>query len=359
MTSPIAMRGPSFNRPERTTRTHTARLNRHVGEPEFDAASLVELGEESLESRGARPRMRRYTSAHMLRHDAQERLDAFALDDALTPTSDPGDVLERAKQVFDDPSDLFAALDVLSTREDLAACAEVFAQAQAQLIEMLPPGWVEAGLNVALLAKQHAAQSGMPATDLRDLYRCFIVACTPVLATFAQWVRDLDERRRAIVIAFICAGLAAEIDIIDPACSQGEGDRRRAMLRELGILAHAEHAFVKALLVAAAVALASEPELPMTLRSSAVYSLIFVGIVEQSVTADGVVDWLMSLGAASTQTRVRLTAALHRETAKLPLECVGNMTFRERLLCDLMNRLGQLIDRAQIERPDLPRSAPV
>ena len=338
---------PGANRP--------ARALRAAEDAAPDPTSLAEQGEEALESRGVRLRARRYTSAHMLTHDAQERLDAFARDCEANPPSDSGDVLDKATSLFEDPSDVYAALDALSGYEGLAGCIDLFEQAQSRLVDMLPPGWVETGLNVALLAKQHAGESGMRSIDLRDVYRRFVLSSSTVLASFAQWVRELDERRRRIVVGFICAGLAAEIDIVDPACSKGEGDRRRALLRELCLLARAELDFVQAMLVA--VHTGQSVKLPARLRSSFIYSLIFVGIGERSVTAEGVVDWLVSLGADSTNAKVLLTAALYRETAKLGVDAIGDTRFRERLLDGFATRLSHYVDQQRAEQPAWVRSA--
>ncbi|HTJ92617.1 MAG TPA: HrpJ domain-containing protein [Pararobbsia sp.] len=291
-----------LQRADRNTRTTPA-----AAVLDRDAEDVAALGEDAVETSGLRWRTRRYSTAHILAQDAEDRLNELERASVQAAPCDADTVLDLATRLFEDPSDAFAALDVLSQREDLASFADVFKQAKEFLCARMSPRVIIAGLEIALSAKALAAQTGVPAVDLRAECRRFMTSLEPVHVIFVYWLRTYDERRRRIMLRFVSE--EGETVLLtrgwDESCV--ESDCLMNRLRILRRFSGAEHAFVVPLLTTAA-----QRKLPMRADAGAVFALLFGGIVSGELTSDAIVEWFESLGIATPSARAVMAAAVLR-----------------------------------------------
>lgn len=359
---PIVPRGVS--RASRTQQAHTVpnahdevgrgKRDAHVAKPGEIVVDMAELGEEATQSAGVRLRSRRYSSAFILSHNTDSLLNEFAEESATIHPCEASDLLDLATRLFDDASDAYAALDVLSQHADLASFADVFREAQAQLCALETPEWVVAGLDAALTALAYADASGLSAPDLRDLYRTFVLSAQPAVETFGDWVRRYRRARRRVVLAFIEETLAAQIAMIDPACGEGEGEWLVGLLRTLRYLTSGERDFVRVLRSAAS--RVAHLRIPEGADADAPFSLIFVSVVAGELSADAMMAWVCALGVHGASARVVMLAALQRAVRRMSGALIDDPASRDRML-RRFEALGEtLADEERCERPRLLRT---
>lgn len=322
--------GPRIGPMQRAPRADRAAQHTPGNRPgELDAASVVEVGEDAVEASGPRWRARRYSSAHILEQDAQERMDTLLRMTVEAPPREPEEALDLATSLFDDPSDIFAALDQLGQREDLASFADVIAQAQDYLTSVLSPRWIIAGLDVALQAKEHAAITGVPAVDLRGECRRLIASTDDVHVVFEDWVRSYDERRRRVILQFVSEEGEAILWTRGWGASCWELDGLSLRLRVLRRLSGSEQAFVMPLH-----ALAARRRVRFVVNADSALALLFIGVVSGELTADAILEWLGTLGIEGASPRTIMAAAVLRA-----VKTIGNDVF-----VDVTSR-GKLIER--------------
>ncbi|RKP50337.1 HrpJ domain-containing protein [Pararobbsia silviterrae] len=336
---------------ERSARVSAARERRAERDADLGGATDAIDGAEALQIRGGVFRSRRYSGAHILAHDADRLLQQFADAGARVLPTEPAELLDLATGLFDDASDVFAALDDLSQRAEFEPYADVFRQAQAQLLEFETSDWVYAGLDASLHALKYASGSAIGAQALRDHYRAFVLSDESPIAMFARWVRSHACARRAIVLDFVCEALACEIDMHDPRCVSDEASRLAGLLRELRLLRGAECDFVEVLREAASHAPALR--VPEDIDPDAPYALLFAGILEGEIGADAMLGWLGSLGIDCAMQRALMATALHRGVRRLADAVVSNPVFRGHLLQRFESLSGPLSAAERIERRDL------
>jgi hypothetical protein len=321
---------------QRTPRTDRSPQQAPVNHPgELDAASVVELGEDAVEASGPRWRTRRYSSTHILAQDAQERMDTLMRMTVDAPPREPEEALDLATSLFDDPSDVFAALDELAQREELAPFADVISQAQEYLTSVLSPRWIIAGLDVALQAKECAAITGVPAVDLRGECRRLIASTDEVHAVFEDWIRTFDERRRRVIVQFVSEEGEAIVWTCGWGGSSWELDGLRLRLQVLRRLSGSEQAFVVPLR-----ALAARRMVRFVVHADAALALLFIGVVSGELTADAILEWLDALGIDGLSPRAIMAAALLRAIKTIAHDVFVDMSSRS----TLVERLETVID---------------
>ena len=165
-------------------------------------------------------------------------------------------LLDLIRQNFIDPSDALMALKTLRNRFSLeghadVAYAEALDQAEQMLARQVSRRTLLSGVNAALSARWHAPASGLHATELRSLYRCFVDVCPDALDLYSDWIASFDAARRTLLITFICDALVADTDAADPSCTQDEFAPLTQALRTLMRLRSADQVFVARLRAAA------------------------------------------------------------------------------------------------------------
>ena len=304
-----------------------------------DSSTVVELAEDAIEASGPRWRARRYSSAHLLAEDAQERMDTLLRMSVDAPPREPEEALDLTASLFDDPSDVFAALDQLAQREELAQFADVFAHAQEYLTSALSPQWVISGLDVALQAKEQAAATGVPAVDLRGAARRLIGSSDEVFVIFEDWIREYDERRRRVILQFVSEEGEALVWTRSWGTSAWEVDGLRFRLQALRRLTGSEQAFVVPLR-----ALAARRMVRFAVHADAALALLFAGIVSGELTADAILAWLDSLGIDAVPARAVMAAAVLRAVKGIAHDVWVDDAKRSRLVERFEIVLGELSD---------------
>ncbi|CAM2144804.1 putative Hypersensitivity response secretion-like HrpJ domain-containing protein [Pararobbsia alpina] len=317
----------------------------------LDAASVTELSEEAGEASGPRWRARRYASAHILAQDAEERMNTLLQKFVDAPPGQPEAAFDLATSVFDDPSDVFAALDQLSQREELAPFADVLAQAQEFLTSVASPQWIVAGLDVALQAKEHAAATGVPAVDLRSECRRLIASIEEVHCVFEDWIRQYDERRRRIIVQFVSDEGEAMLWTRGWSASAWDVDGLRLRLQLLRRLTGSEQAFVAPLR-----ALAARRMIRFAVHADAALALLYIGIVSGEVTADSIVRWLDSLGIDSPGRCAVMSSAVLGAVKMIGHDVFVDAASRGTLIARFEAILGDLSDRERAARRGLIRT---
>lgn len=154
------------------------------------------------------------------------------------------DLLAMLRGLFPDPSDALAVMRLLLDEDSLQ---ELRAQLQEALDSLLlqqqqngTTQAARAGLNSALKAKLRARLSGLPAADLRELYRDFVGSSHSPVDQYALWIDICGFTQRVSVLDFIEQALAADIYSLDPSCSRLEFGNLLSTIRRLATLRSAD-----------------------------------------------------------------------------------------------------------------------
>lgn len=134
-------------------------------------------------------------------------------------------LLEFARSLFADPSDLYAALrgllrnTKLSSRE-LKLLEEALESLESEEAENVRA--MRAGLNIALKARMFGKKMDTDPGRLRDTYRKFLQGEGAALDNYEDWVADYGAGKRRIIADFMENALVTDIDANDPSCSVPE-----------------------------------------------------------------------------------------------------------------------------------------
>lgn len=168
-----------------------------------------------------------------------------------------GELLQQARSLFPDVSDLVLVLRELLRQRQLDAIVRARLEAalrQAEKDEQASPRAMKAGINIALKARLFGAKLALSASLLRASYREFLESEDSEVAIYEEWIMAYGHGRRAIVLEFLENALVADMLAQDPSCSRIEFGNLLGKLNQLKLLRSTEALFIAGLLADAVVA---------------------------------------------------------------------------------------------------------
>lgn len=160
-----------------------------------------------------------------------------------------GELLQQARSLFPDVSDLILVLRELLRQRQLDAIVRARLQAALKQAEQeASPRALKAGINVALKARLYGAKLAFRAALLRASYRQFLESQEGEVAIYQNWILDYGLERRALVLEFLESALVADMLAQDPSCSRIEFGNLLGKLNQLKLLRSTETLFIDGLL---------------------------------------------------------------------------------------------------------------
>ncbi|MBT2339717.1 MULTISPECIES: type III secretion system gatekeeper subunit SctW [Pseudomonas] len=158
-------------------------------------------------------------------------------------------LLEMARQLFPDDSDLALVLRALLRRRNLETASRQRLETLLQTaVAQASPRRLNAGINAALKARMFAASMAVRAGLLRETYRDFLESDDGPLSCYQDWIALYGPAQRMNVLAFIEAALLTDISAQDPSCSHPEFGQLLGRVTDLKHLRSADVRFIGALL---------------------------------------------------------------------------------------------------------------
>lgn len=165
-----------------------------------------------------------------------------------------GWLLERARDLFPDASDLALVLRELLRRNKLDTHTRQRLETLLQaVVAQASPKRLNAGINAALKARMFGASMAVRAALLRETYRDFLESDEGPLDCYQDWIAQYGPGQRKTVLDFIEAALLTDISAQDPSCSHTEFSDLLARLNDLKRLRSADELFIGRLLADALV----------------------------------------------------------------------------------------------------------
>lgn len=166
-----------------------------------------------------------------------------------------GELLQQARSLFPDVSDLILVLRELLRQRQLDAIVRARLEAALKQAEQeASPRALKAGINVALKARLFGAKLALSAALLRASYRQFLESEAGEVAIYEEWIMAYGHGRRALVLEFLESALVADMLAQDPSCSRIEFGNLLGKLNQLKLLRSTESLFIAGLLADALVA---------------------------------------------------------------------------------------------------------
>ncbi|MDO7896735.1 type III secretion system gatekeeper subunit SctW [Pseudomonas citrulli] len=158
-------------------------------------------------------------------------------------------LLDMARQLFPDDSDLALVLRALLRRRSLEARTRQRLETLLQtVVAQGSPKRMNAGINAALKARMFGASMAVRAGLLRESYRDFLESDDGPLSAYQDWIALYGPAQRMNVLAFIEAALLTDINAQDPSCSHAEFGQLLGRVNDLKHLRSADALFIGALL---------------------------------------------------------------------------------------------------------------
>jgi type III secretion system YopN/LcrE/InvE/MxiC family regulator len=168
---------------------------------------------------------------------------------AKNPNLSAEDLLQQARSMFPDASDLIVVLRELLRRRNLDEIVRIrLQQALAQAEDEAPPKAMKAGINIALKARLFGAKLALSALLLRASYRQFLESEEHEVAIYEDWIASYGHERRALVVEFLESALVADMLAQDPSCSRIEFGNLLGKLNQLKLLRSSEALFIDSML---------------------------------------------------------------------------------------------------------------
>jgi len=146
-------------------------------------------------------------------------------------------LLQQFRSMFPDDSDLVLILREMLHEESLG---EVEKKRLTELLMHVErnadPKRLKAGINVALKARLFGRSLDFSPALLRESYRDFISSDAPEIDIYQEWIACFGSPKRQIVVNFIEDALVADMQSLDPSCSQtefGEFLRRFSQIKNI------------------------------------------------------------------------------------------------------------------------------
>ncbi|MFJ3482243.1 type III secretion system gatekeeper subunit SctW [Pseudomonas sp. NPDC090202] len=158
-------------------------------------------------------------------------------------------LLQQARQLFGDDSDLVLVLRELLRQKNLAeASRERIEQMLRVVMSQASPKRLKAGINCALKARLFGKTLAMSAALLRETYRSFLESDSGPVPDYEDWIALYGCHHRSSVLMFVEASLLTDIDAQDPSCTRAEFGDLLGRLGQLKRLRSADRTFVMDLL---------------------------------------------------------------------------------------------------------------
>lgn len=157
-------------------------------------------------------------------------------------------LLEYARTLFADPSDLYAALRGLLRNSTLSKSELKLLEESLETLEDEDNEKVRsmrAGLNIALKARIFGKKMDTSPGRLRDTYRKFLRGEGTALDNYEDWVADYGARKRVIITDFMENALVTDIDANDPSCSLSEFGYLRGHLTQIKNIRSSDFIFIQ------------------------------------------------------------------------------------------------------------------
>lgn len=192
--------------------------------------------------------------------DTPENFDSVLQDDvrpqadqlikiAGDPTIRIDALLQHARAMFADESDLWIVLRELLRRRNLSKVVRARLEALRQDVEREANAkHLKGGMHCALKAKLFGRKLGLDPRRLRDTYRSFLDGHQSMVSSYESWVGTYGAVHRDKVMRFVEASLAIDIHSADPSCSRLEFGALLHTVWRLRLLHAADHDFVRTLL---------------------------------------------------------------------------------------------------------------
>ncbi|HEJ7043055.1 TPA: type III secretion system gatekeeper subunit SctW [Serratia liquefaciens] len=159
------------------------------------------------------------------------------------------ELLNQARKLFPDDSDLILVLRELLRRKKLPEVVAKRLQALMQQVEeQADPKTLKAGINCALKARLFGKALALRPGLLRASYRQFLQSEASEIDIYADWIGSYGFQRRVLVLDFIENALVTDCSSLDASCSSQEFGYLLARLSQLKLLRSADALFVNRLL---------------------------------------------------------------------------------------------------------------
>ncbi|KVO87680.1 hypothetical protein WL21_04670 [Burkholderia ubonensis] len=154
-------------------------------------------------------------------------------------------LLDQARQLFSDESDLYAVLKELLKRKQLTRVQKTTLRALLEQAEQQAnPKSLKAGVNCALKAKLFGRKLQVRPQLLRRTYRNFLECDGAVLSEYEDWIGTYGHEPRHVVMTFVGESLWTDIHAADPSCSLAEFGYLIGHVKKLQRLRSADVEFV-------------------------------------------------------------------------------------------------------------------
>ncbi|MFH5255808.1 type III secretion system gatekeeper subunit SctW [Burkholderia semiarida] len=258
-------------------------------------------------------------------------------------------LLQQARKLFPDESDLYSVLKELLKRKQLSRAQRSTLQGLTTEVErQADPKSLKGGVNCALKAKLFGRKLKIRAQLLRQTYRKFLECDGAVLSEYEGWIGTYGHEHRQAVMSFVEESLSTDIHASDPSCSVVEFGYLIGHVKKLQRLRAADVDFVGGLLGREVLPDGAEAD---ALAREEVLLLLLCGLLRADDPVRSVLPNTLRtyLDRASKRDRAVVIAAVRHAYRMLPDELFVN----ERDLDEVAHDFNQMMDDAcELERQE-------
>ena len=167
----------------------------------------------------------------------------------LNTTKDINRLAQEARSIFPDESDLILVLRKMLRQYHIRSQLSNKLQKIIKIIEQqVNSKRLKSGINVALKAKLFSKALAMTPALMRESYREFLETEMSELEVYQNWISVYGSQNRVTVINFMEDSLLADINAVDPSCSNLEFSYLLGRVKQIKLIRSCDNLFIQSIL---------------------------------------------------------------------------------------------------------------